>query len=96
MTLSEPEADTENGDDDGTFAALVRPIFSDGQLRLFVASRVALAVTALAPPFIVGGIGLVFGGLGSTEAGRHSDLFADLPWPRGAASRPRNTQPSNG
>ena len=53
MSLREPEADTENEDDDGSFAALVRPIVSDGQLRLFVASRAALAVTALAPPFIV-------------------------------------------
>ncbi|MFX0545989.1 MFS transporter [Roseovarius sp. S1116L3] len=53
MTLHEPDAETKNEDDDGSFAALVRPIVTDGQLRLFVASRAALAVTALAPPFIV-------------------------------------------
>ncbi|WP_296762510.1 MFS transporter [Sediminimonas sp.] len=55
LRLREPEAeaDTGNDDDDGSLAALVEPIVNDAQLRLFVASRAALAVTALAPPFIV-------------------------------------------
>lgn len=53
MTLREPEGDTENGDDDGSLMALIDPIMTDGQLRLFVGARAALAVTALAPPFIV-------------------------------------------
>ena len=53
MTLREPDDDTDNGDDDGSLASLIDPIVTDGQLRLFVAARAALAVTALAPPFIV-------------------------------------------
>jgi len=53
MTLREPERDAEDTDDDGSLAALIQPILTDAQLRLFVASRAALAVTALAPPFIV-------------------------------------------
>ncbi len=53
MTLREPEKSTDDEDDDGSLAALVEPILTDGQLRLFVGSRAALAVTALAPPFIV-------------------------------------------
>lgn len=53
LSLREPVADTDGTDDDGSLAALVDPIFTDAQLRLFVASRAALAVTALAPPFIV-------------------------------------------
>ncbi len=53
LTLREPEGGTDNGDDDGSLAALIEPIVTDGQLRLFVAARAALAVTALAPPFIV-------------------------------------------
>ncbi|MCF3974699.1 MFS transporter [Paracoccus salsus] len=53
LTLREPESDTDDKDDDGSFAALVQPILTDRQLRVFVASRAALAVTALAPPFIV-------------------------------------------
>jgi len=53
MTLREPHADAEDTNDDGSLAALVQPILTDAQLRLFVASRAALAVTALAPPFIV-------------------------------------------
>ena len=52
-TLREPHADVGDTDDDGSLAALVRPILTDAQLRVFVASRAALAVTALAPPFIV-------------------------------------------
>jgi hypothetical protein len=54
LSLREPETSTaENSDDDGSLAALVAPILNDAQLRLFVATRAALAVTALAPPFIV-------------------------------------------
>ena len=53
MTLTEPAGETRGQDDDGSVAALVEPILTDGQLRLFVGSRAALAVTALAPPFIV-------------------------------------------
>jgi hypothetical protein len=53
MTLREPAKTPDTEDDDGSLAALVEPIVTDGQLRLFVASRAALAVTALAPPFIV-------------------------------------------
>lgn len=53
MTLREPEGDTDTGDDDGSLAALIDPIVTDVQLRLFVASRAARAVTALAPPFVV-------------------------------------------
>jgi hypothetical protein len=53
MWLREPENGADAEDDDGSLAALVEPILSDAQLRTFVASRAALAVTALAPPFIV-------------------------------------------
>ncbi|SEO26345.1 hypothetical protein SAMN05216227_10758 [Pseudorhodobacter antarcticus] len=53
MTLREPHTDPEDTGDDGSLAALIQPILTDAQLRLFVASRAALAVTALAPPFIV-------------------------------------------
>lgn len=53
MTLREPEGDTDTLDDDGSLAALIDPLLTDAQLRLFVGSRAALAVTALAPPFIV-------------------------------------------
>lgn len=55
LRLDEPhDVDIRDGnDDESTIAALVAPLFKDGQLRLFVASRAALAVTALAPPFIV-------------------------------------------
>jgi len=55
MTLKEPKTKTagDDSDDEESLSALVRPIFKDDQLRLFVASRAALAVTALAPPFIV-------------------------------------------
>ncbi len=55
MTLREPErADAAADDDeDGALAALIEPVMTDSQLRVFVASRAALAVTALAPPFIV-------------------------------------------
>jgi hypothetical protein len=53
MRLNEPEADAENPDDDGSLAALVKPMLIDAQLRRFVYARAALAVTALAPPFIV-------------------------------------------
>jgi hypothetical protein len=53
MTLREPEGDTDREGDDGSLVALIEPIVTDRQLRLFVAARAALAVTALAPPFIV-------------------------------------------
>ncbi|WP_295316237.1 MFS transporter [Roseobacter sp.] len=53
LLLNEPEKTPEGDGDAGGLAALIDPILSDGQLRLFVASRAALAVTALAPPFIV-------------------------------------------
>lgn len=53
LTLREPDRDNENEADDGALADLIAPIVTDRQLRLFVASRAALAVTALAPPFIV-------------------------------------------
>jgi hypothetical protein len=53
MTLREPHTDPEDTGDDGSLAALIQPVLTDAQLRLFVASRAALAVTALAPPFIV-------------------------------------------
>ena len=53
MMLREPDKTPDIEDDDGSLAALVEPIVTDGQLRVFVASRAALAVTALAPPFIV-------------------------------------------
>lgn len=53
IALREPEGVTDIADDDGSLAALVGPILTDAQLRLFVTSRAALAVTALAPPFIV-------------------------------------------
>ncbi|MBF9044775.1 MFS transporter [Rhodobacterales bacterium HKCCE4037] len=52
LRLKEP-SDTPEAEDDDTLKALVQPIFNDAQLRIFVASRAALAVTALAPPFIV-------------------------------------------
>ncbi|WP_371059568.1 MFS transporter [Rhodosalinus sp. 5P4] len=53
MALREPRERNDDEDDDGSLAALVDPILTDAQLRLFVGSRAALAVTALAPPFIV-------------------------------------------
>jgi hypothetical protein len=53
MRLREPDRVPDTDDKTGTLAALIDPILTDGQLRLFVASRAALAVTALAPPFIV-------------------------------------------
>lgn len=49
-----PEGAGEDAkEEDATLAALLRPIFRDDQLRVFVAARAALTVTALAPPFIV-------------------------------------------
>lgn len=45
---SDPAAPAESG-----VAALVMPLRDDPQLRIFVAARAALSVTALAPPFIV-------------------------------------------
>lgn len=53
MRLREPEKPPDKDDDSGTLAALIDPIQTDVQLRRFVAARAALAVTALAPPFIV-------------------------------------------
>jgi hypothetical protein len=52
MRLKEAPGDGEV-DGDASIKGLVEPIFQDDQLRLFVAARGALAVTALAPPFIV-------------------------------------------
>lgn len=56
LRLSEPENGQDNGADgtqgDG-IAMLFRPLREDPQLRIFVAARAALTVTALAPPFIV-------------------------------------------
>ncbi|MDO9527474.1 MAG: MFS transporter [Gemmobacter sp.] len=53
MTLREPHTPATATDDNGSLTALIQPMVTDPQLRLFVASRVALAVTALAPPFII-------------------------------------------
>lgn len=53
LKLREREGEAAGADDDGSLAALVDPILTDPQLRLFVAARAALTVTALAPPFIV-------------------------------------------
>ena len=53
VLLREPAERPDDSGDDGTLAALVDPIFNDAQLRRFVGVRAALAVTALAPPFIV-------------------------------------------
>jgi len=53
LALQEPESAPDSEQDDGSIAALIRPILDDPQLRVFVAARAALAVTALAPPFIV-------------------------------------------
>lgn len=50
LRLREPEEDITDEEDDGSLAALIDPILTDAQLRIFVASRAALAVTALAPP----------------------------------------------
>jgi hypothetical protein len=53
LRLGEPSRTPQDkGKEDG-LSALVDPILSDSQLRLFVAARAALSVTALAPPFIV-------------------------------------------
>lgn len=52
LTLREPNsADAETGGN--TLAALIEPLRADSQLRRFIAARAALAVTALAAPFIV-------------------------------------------
>ncbi|MCC6000393.1 MAG: MFS transporter [Pararhodobacter sp.] len=53
MRLQESARKADTDGDGDVLAALIKPILSDGQLRLFVASRAALAVTALALPFIV-------------------------------------------
>ena len=53
FTRLEEAAEDVDVDDDASIRTLVEPLFSDSQLRLFVAARGALAVTALAPPFIV-------------------------------------------
>ena len=53
LRLREPSGTPDDTEAEAGLSALIDPILSDGQLRLFVASRVALAVTALAPPFIV-------------------------------------------
>ncbi|MGS4944096.1 MFS transporter [Meridianimarinicoccus sp. RP-17] len=51
--LREPARTPDPDDDPADLSALVAPIVTDPQLRLFVAARAALAVTALAPPFLV-------------------------------------------
>lgn len=53
FTRLEEAAEDVDVDDDASIRTLIEPLFSDSQLRLFVAARGALAVTALAPPFIV-------------------------------------------
>lgn len=51
--LREPSHRRDPCDDPADLSALVDPILTDPQLRIFVAARAALAVTALAPPFLV-------------------------------------------
>ena len=53
LRLREPSETPEDTQDGDGLSSLIAPILGDAQLRLFVGSRVALAVTALAPPFIV-------------------------------------------
>lgn len=53
LTLREPRDRAADPDAPPPVAALVQPLMTDRQLRLFVAVRAALSVTALAPPFIV-------------------------------------------
>jgi hypothetical protein len=45
--------DRDNAESGTSAQALIEPLFSDKQLRLFIAARAALPVTALAPPFII-------------------------------------------
>ena len=52
MRLEEASDDVDVTDD-ASIETLVEPLFSDSQLIRFIAARGALAVTALAPPFIV-------------------------------------------
>jgi len=51
--LREPGRRPDPDDDPADLSALVAPILTDAHLRIFVAARAALAVTALAPPFLV-------------------------------------------
>jgi MFS family permease len=51
--LREPARTPDPDDDHADLSTLVAPILTDPQLRIFVAARAALAVTALAPPFLV-------------------------------------------
>jgi hypothetical protein len=47
------QPDTDAAADAKGLSGLIRPLRDDRQLRIFVAARAALTVTALAPPFIV-------------------------------------------
>lgn len=53
LRLREPETTPNDDADESSISALIAPIRTDPQLRLFIYARAALAVTALAPPFIV-------------------------------------------
>lgn len=50
-TLSEPKADTDQSGRD--LADLVRPLFDDTELQVYIATRALLISTALAPAFLV-------------------------------------------
>ncbi|MFU8863801.1 MAG: MFS transporter [Rhodobacterales bacterium] len=52
LRLKEPRNGNEAAHPKG-IAALVRPLWEDRQLQIFIAARAALTVTALAPPFII-------------------------------------------
>lgn len=53
FTKLDEAGDCENVESCTSVQALIEPLASDKQLRLFIAARAALAVTALAPPFII-------------------------------------------
>ena len=53
LRLREPSGSPDDTEPEAGLSALIDPILNDSQLRLFVAARAALSVTALAPPFIV-------------------------------------------
>ncbi|BDW86034.1 MFS transporter [Roseicyclus marinus] len=53
LRLREPSGSPDDTEPEAGLSALIDPILNDSQLRLFVAARAVLSVTALAPPFIV-------------------------------------------
>lgn len=53
LRLQEPDSDNDAEDDTTDLEALIAPVLEDQQLQYLIYTRALLAVTALAPPFIV-------------------------------------------